>query len=83
MTALNPAVGMYGLYPNIYNNQVALNDLTNLDMYSPIGAVNPMMSMTGSIFGGYPMTGYMPYMPSFGGIIMKNITRIMKNIRIL
>ena len=67
MTALNPAVGMYGLYPNIYNNQVALNDLTNLDMYSPIGAVNPMMSMTGSIFGGYPMSGYMPYMPSFGG----------------
>ena len=40
MTALNPAVGMYGLYPNIYNNQVALNDLTNLDMYSVGGSLN-------------------------------------------
>ncbi len=65
MSGFNPALNMYGLYPNIYNNQVALNDLTNLDLYSPIGAVpNPMMSMNGSIFGTAPC---MPYMPSFGG----------------
>ena len=36
-----------GMYPNIYNNQIALNDLTETDLYFP----NPMMSMNGSIFG--------------------------------
>lgn len=66
-----------GMYPNMYNNQIALNDLTETDLYFP----NPMMSMNGSIFGdmsgmnyginpGIGMTpGIMPgMMPGFGGI---------------
>ncbi len=51
------ATNMYGMFPNAYNNQVALNDLCDLDLYSPMGA----MGMNGSIFPmgglglGYPM----------------------------
>lgn len=61
MTGFNmAATGMYGLYPNIYNNQIALNDLTGFDMYAPTGmCIDPMMTMNGSIFGG----GFMPSMP--------------------
>ncbi len=60
------AANMYGMFPNAYNNQVALNDLCDLDLYSPMGA----MGMNGSIFpgmGGYPMgaTGY-PMTPMYG-----------------
>lgn len=52
----NVAANMYGLYPNIYNNQVALNDLSGLDMYYPTGMyMDPMLSMNGSIFGGPSM----------------------------
>lgn len=72
MAGFNMAAGMYGMFPNIYNNQVALNDLTDMDLYSPIGMVNPMMSMNGSIFGGGfgafggGLGGY-PCMPMFTG----------------
>ncbi len=61
------AAGLYGLYPNLYNNQIALNDLTGLDVYPPYGmGMDPMLSMNGSIFGAYPgMT--MPFMPGFVG----------------
>ena len=59
MSGYNMAAGMYGMFPNIYNNQVALNDLSGLDFYSPIG--NMMMGMNGSIFPG------MGYMMPFGG----------------
>ena len=74
MADFNMAANMYGLYPNLYNNQIALNDLTGLDLYSPMGSLNtpmgmfnPMMSMNGSIFGsgmmgGYPITGGYPVM---------------------
>lgn len=75
MADFNMAANMYGLYPNLYNNQVALNDLTDLDLYAPMGSlanpmmspINPMMTMNGSIFGGgmmggYPMTGMYPSM---------------------
>lgn len=65
MADFNMAASMYGLYPNIYNNQVALNDLTDLDLYTPLGMANPMMSMNGSIFGGG--YGMYPAMPAFGG----------------
>lgn len=68
----NIAANMYGMNPNAYNNQVALNDLCDLDFYSPMGA----MGMNGSIFpgmggigmGGFPMggTGY-PMTPMYGG----------------
>lgn len=65
----NIAANMYGMYPNAYNNQVALNDLSDLDLYSPMGA----MGMNGSIFpgmGGLGMgsigTGY-PMTPMYGG----------------
>ena len=65
------ATGMYGLYPNLYNNQVALNDLTGLDVYPPYGmGIDPMLSMNGSIFGAYPGFGMgmgMPFMPTFTG----------------
>ncbi len=66
------AAGLYGLYPNLYNNQVALNDLTGLDIYPPYGmGIDPMLSMNGSIFGAYPGMGmggmYMPFMPTFTG----------------
>ena len=65
MADFNMAASMYGLYPNIYNNQEALNDLTDMDLYTPLGMANPMMSMNGSIFGGgYEMY---PAMPAFGG----------------
>ena len=72
MADFNMAANMYGLYPNAYNNQVALNGLTDMDMYSPIGSIsnpymmNPMMSMNGSVFGGSMMGGY-PVMPTFTG----------------
>ena len=72
MADFNMAANMYGLYPNAYNNQVALNDLTDMDMYSPMGSLsnpymmNPMMSMNGSVFGGSMMGGY-PVMPTFTG----------------
>lgn len=65
MADFNMAASMYGLFPNIYNNQVALNDLTGMDLYSPIGITNPMLSMNGSIFGGG--YGMYPAMPAFGG----------------
>lgn len=62
------AASMYGMYPNIYNNQIALNDLSGLDLYSPTGmGIDPMLTMQGSVFGaGYPMGGVTPFMPSFG-----------------
>lgn len=74
MADFNMAANMYGLYPNLYNNQIALNDLTGLDMYAPMGSLNnpmmgmynPMMSMNGSIFGGGMMGGY----PIAGGYPM-------------
>ena len=61
----NIAANMYGLYPNIYNNQIAMNDLSGLDMYYPTGmCMDPMLSMNGSIFGGMtPGLGMMPGMP--------------------
>ena len=72
MADFNMAANMYGLYPNAYNNQVALNDLTDIDMYSPMGSLqnpymmNPMMSMNGSVFGTPTLGGY-PMMPTFTG----------------
>ena len=68
MTGFNmAATGMYGLYPNIYNNQIALNDLTGLDMYAPTGMyMDPMMTMNGSIFGCGMMPGVSPVMPMPG-----------------
>ena len=72
MADFNMAANMYGLYPSAYNNQVALNDLTDIDMYSSMGSfqnpymMNPMMGMNGSIFGGAMMGGY-PMMPTFTG----------------
>lgn len=60
----NIAANMYGLYPNIYNNQIAMNDLSGLNLYYPTGmCVDPMLSMSGSIFGGItPGMGMMPGM---------------------
>ena len=65
MTGFNmAATGMYGLYPNIYNNQIALNDLTGFDMYYPTGmCMDPAMTMNGSIFSGMPTMGVPPVMP--------------------
>lgn len=58
------AAGMYGMFPNLYNNQIALNDLTGMDLYSPMGMMmDPMLSMNGSIFGG----GMYPVMPMYSG----------------
>ena len=58
----NIAGNMYGLYPNIYNNQIAMNDLSGYDMYYPSNlCMDPMLSMNGSIFGG-GMFGASPYM---------------------
>lgn len=65
MAGFDMAASMYGLFPNIYNNQVALNDLTGMDLYSPLGMANPMMSMNGSIFGGG--YGMYPAMQMYGG----------------
>lgn len=69
----NIAANMYGLYPNIYNNQIAMNDLSGLDMYYPTGmCMDPMLTMGGSIFGGMPLgIGMMPglgipMMPGYG-----------------
>ena len=80
MVANIAATNMFGMYPNIYNNQVALNDLSGLDIYYPTGmCLDPALSMSGSIFGGgmcpgmmpgaipSTMPGMMPYAPSFGG----------------
>lgn len=65
----NVAGNMYGLYPNIYNNQIALNDLSGFDVYYPGGlCTDPAMTMQGSIFGG----GMMPAMGS--GMMMPGIT---------
>ena len=64
MADFNMAANMYGLYPNLYNNQIALNDLTDMDLYAPMGSLynpmmaNPMMTMNGSIFGGGMLGGY-------------------------
>ena len=67
MADFNMAANMYGMFPNMYNNQVALNDLTGLDMYSPLGFyTNPMMSMNGSIFGSGMGMGMYPIMPPMG-----------------
>ena len=68
----NVAANMYGCYPNIYNNQIALNDLSGLDAYYPTGmCMDPMLSMNGSIFGGYGgmMPGMMPGMGMMPGIM--------------
>ncbi len=75
------APGMYGIAPNYYTNQIAMNDLSNLDLYAPTGmATDPMLTMNGSIFGsptmgmgGFGLGGYgmgmgMPYpMMGMGG----------------
>jgi hypothetical protein len=46
------AAGMYGIAPNYYTNQIAMNDLSGLDLYSPTGmGIDPMLSMNSSIFG--------------------------------
>lgn len=67
MADFNMAANMYGMFPNMYNNQVALNDLTGLDMYAPLGFYsNPMMSMNGSIFGSGMGMGMYPMMPPMG-----------------
>ena len=61
------AASMYGMYPNIYNNQVALNELSGLDLYYPTGmAIDPALTMNGSIFGANPYMGVTPFMPTFG-----------------
>ena len=67
MSGYNMATGMYGLFPNWYNNQVALNDLTKLDMYPMLGYMtDPLMSMNAGIFQACP--GFnMPYMPTYPG----------------
>lgn len=62
MSGLNLAANMYGMFPNTYNNQVALNDLCDMDLYSPMGA----MGMNGSIFNPGIGAGY-PVMPMYGG----------------
>ena len=67
------ALGMYGLAPNYYTNQIAMNDLTNLDLYAPTGMyMDPMLTMNGSIFGSPIMgTGSFGYggmtYPTMGG----------------
>jgi len=66
------ATSMYGLYPNIYNNQIALNDLSGLDLYSPTGmCIDPALTMNGSVFNAgvnpYCGMGVMPYAPAFSG----------------
>lgn len=58
---------MYGMYPNIYNNQIAMNDLSGLDLYCPMGTMDPMMSMNGSVFGCSPMMNPMMLNPMGGG----------------
>lgn len=51
------APGMYGIAPNYYTNQIAMNDLSGLDLYAPTGmTMDPMLTMNGSIFGS-PMMG--------------------------
>lgn len=46
------APGMYGIAPNYYTNQIAMNDLSGFDLYAPTGmAMDPMLTMNGSIFG--------------------------------
>ncbi|MFI3301230.1 MAG: hypothetical protein R3Y28_07420 [Candidatus Gastranaerophilales bacterium] len=79
MTDYNVAASTYGMFPNSYYNQVALNDLSNLDMYSSMGSMgmtNPM-GMNGSMFSGtmgYGTMGYgagttgMSTMPMIGGM---------------
>lgn len=65
MSGYDMAVGMF---PNIYNNQIALNDLSGIDLYSPTGmTIDPMLTMNGSIFGpNYAMGGITPFAPTFG-----------------
>lgn len=58
---------MYGMYPNIYNNQIAMNDLSGLDLYCPMGTMDPMMSMNGSVFGCSPMMNPMMANPMMMG----------------
>jgi len=60
MSGFNIAANMYGAFPNTYNNQVALNDLCDLDLYSPMAG----MGMNDSIFNS-PMG--MGYTPMYGG----------------
>lgn len=73
MSGYNIAASNYGMFPNLYNNQIALNDLSGLDMYLPTGmTMDPMLTMNGSIFngfGGFPMSGGYPMMgmPFMGG----------------
>lgn len=79
MTGFNmAATGMYGLYPNIYNNQIALNDLTGFDMYYPTGmGIDPMMTMNGSIFGSgmmMPSMGVSPVMPGMMPGVMPSMS---------
>lgn len=88
MIGNNAAMGMYGLSPNnLYANQIALNDLTNLDLYPPMGmTMDPLLSMNGSIFGngynnfGMMGMGGMPYMPTFGGGYANNYQDYYKNL---
>lgn len=62
------APGMFGIAPNYYTNQIAMNDLSNLNLYAPTGmALDPMLTMNGSIFGS-PMMGMGGF--GFGGMGM-------------
>ena len=68
MSGYDMAANMYGMFPNIYNNQIALNDLSGMDLYSPTGmGIDPMFTMQGSIFGPSYGMGVAPFMPSFTG----------------
>ncbi len=74
MTDYNVAAGMYGMLPNAYSNQIALNDLSGMDLYSPTGSMG-MMGMNGSLFSGMG-TGMMPMM---GGMYGGNYEQYYKN----
>lgn len=55
---VNIAGNMYGMFPSMYNNQIAMGDYIGLDDY-----YSPMMGMNGSIF---------PMMPFMGGMNSDN-----------
>ena len=70
-TAADTAAMQLGMMPNWYYNQVALNDLSDMNLTLPVvNSIDPMLSMNNSIFNGmgYNMgynMGFPQFMPTF------------------
>ncbi len=75
---------MFGLYPNMYNNQIAMNEISGLDMYSPMGMYGSIFPMAGMGMS-FPFMGggndYFSYYDKYQDFMVDNYTRQQERMR--